>query len=315
MNAFRDYQMFGISFRSEIPLSFPEQSTGVADITLKLASAQWFENASGGARPSPEGVGWYERVVCRNGSDYLRWPGLFEFLVSPDGRTIACRPLENSSAESFQSYLLGQVLSYALIKQGHEPLHATAIVIDGAAVAFLGASGQGKSTLAAAFLSAGCRLLTDDLLVIRDVGGVLCGFPGPPRIKLFPGAARRFLPDEASLARMNPDSNKFIIGLPPKYVHPTTAPVRACFILDGLDDGKLQITTLSGAPSCMALLGATFNKRLVGAARLQRQFVTARHWAERIPVKRVRYAWRIDAIEDVVRAISEDVNTARELVV
>jgi len=55
----------------------------------------------------------------------------------------------------------------------------------------LGDSGHGKSSLAACFLAAGHRLLTDDLLVIGESGDYLMAHPGPPRIKLFPAVWRR----------------------------------------------------------------------------------------------------------------------------
>src|SRR5262249_39164851 len=84
---------------------------------------------------------------------------LFEFLVSSDGRRIAYNPLSDSSLLAFETYLLSMVLSYALLKLGYEVLHATAVMVDGEALALLGPSGHGKSTLAAAFLSAGCPVL------------------------------------------------------------------------------------------------------------------------------------------------------------
>jgi hypothetical protein len=78
-------------------------------------------------------------VRCPDGSDYLCWKNLFEFTVSADGRSVVCGPLDQSTNESLETYLLGPVLSFALAKQGREPLHATAVIVDGKAIAFLGA--------------------------------------------------------------------------------------------------------------------------------------------------------------------------------
>ena len=91
--------------------------------------------------------------------------------------------------ESFQVYLLGQALSFALLKLGFEPLHATAVVVDGRAVALLGESGSGKSTLAAAFVDAGFQMLTDDVLMVHECRGEAMAYPGPARLKLFPKVA------------------------------------------------------------------------------------------------------------------------------
>ncbi|PYT92309.1 MAG: hypothetical protein DMG36_15620 [Acidobacteria bacterium] len=81
---------------------------------------------------------WFHYAPLEDGSDYLRWTGLFEFLISADGRRIAARTLTDISQEAFQTYLLGQVLSFALLKQGIESLHSTVVAVDGGAVAILG---------------------------------------------------------------------------------------------------------------------------------------------------------------------------------
>src|SRR5439155_8977822 len=132
--------------------------------------------------------------------------------VAADGGRITCRRLEESSLESFQVYMLGQALSFALVRQGFEPLHATVVVIDDQAVAFLGDNAFGKSSLAACFLEAGHRLLTDDLLILQDSpnGGILA-YPGPPRLKLFPKMATRFLGQTVNRVHLNADTAKLIL--------------------------------------------------------------------------------------------------------
>lgn len=302
---FRDYCLYGTGIRSEIPLTYPERPlTGAADVTFSFAPRHWFADVTAGLSRAGTAVDWYEHVSCPDGSDYLRFPALFEFIVSPDGRSVACLLLEGATVESFQAYLFGHVLSYALVKQGHEPLHATAVEIGGAAVAFLGASGQGKSTLAAAFLQAGHRVLTDDLLLIRDVDGALCGWPGPPRIKLFPEVAERFLPQQASATPMNPDTTKLMIRLEGHQQHDGPVPIQSfCVLEDCEHDAGIRLSSLSGTQSVIQLLGSTFNTRLVTSERLRRQFLAAREWLRRIPVWRLEYPRAIDDIDLVLEAV------------
>ena len=64
------------------------------------------------------------------------------------------------------------------------------IVVNGRAVAFLGASTYGKSSLAACFIAAGHRLLTDDTLRLEERDGQWIAYPGPPRLRLLPKVAR-----------------------------------------------------------------------------------------------------------------------------
>ena len=306
---FHDYSLNGISLRSEIALVYPECAAGAEpDVTISVRDPRWFSEIRQGLVDVDTSSSWYEYASLPDGADFLRWPSLFEFVVSADGRHVAAGHLENATAESFQSYLLGWVLSFALVKQGYEPLHATVVVVDGKAVAFLGTSGDGKSTLAAAFVHAGHTLLTDDLLVIREVDGVFLGFPGPPRLKLFPHIAERFHPQKLSLGPMNPDSDKIMIALAAHEAHDRPVPMHGFVVLDEPDTpgGNVQLETLSPHQSLLALVAATFNDRLRAADRLQRQFWSSTEWADRLPASRAKYPRTLAALTQVQQAIVRD---------
>jgi hypothetical protein len=305
----RDYSLYGMAIRSEIPLSYRERGGwSPPDVTISLQLPHWFGNARRDLADMDTSSSWYEYGVLPDGSDYLRWPSLFEFVVSADGRHVAAGQLANASAESFQSYLLGWVLSFALVKQGYEPLHATAVVVDGKAVAFLGTSGHGKSTLAASFLHCGHTLLTDDLLLIREIDGRFVAFPGPPRIKLFPHVAAQFQPRKVSLGPMNPESDKVMIALERHEVHDQPVPMHGFVVLDVTEAPEcLQLEPLSPHESFLALVAATFNDRLRAADRLQRQFRVSAAWTDRLSARRATYPRTFSALAAMQRAIVRDV--------
>ena len=126
----------------------------------------------------------------------MRTPDLFRLdgkvALVTGGAGIVGRPIEDQSLEVFQTYLLGAVLSFALLKQGIDPIHATVVVVDGMGIALLGNTGYGKSTLAAAFLASGHRLLTDDLLVVsRRAEGLLLSAGHAVRRRLERSPAQR----------------------------------------------------------------------------------------------------------------------------
>src|SRR5690348_9893652 len=151
----RMYGLYGLCIHSFWALPGPAGS-GAANIQITEGPASSFSAA---AREAPvENGRWFHQASLKNGLTYLRWSELFEFLVSTDGRRIIGRPLSGTSGEALRTYLLGQVLSFALLKQGIEPLHSTVIVIDGVAVGLCGDCGYGKSSLAGSFLQAGHRL-------------------------------------------------------------------------------------------------------------------------------------------------------------
>jgi hypothetical protein len=309
----RDYSLYGLSLRSEIPLAFPEtRSSAAPDITFSLKSPRFFSEARSLISSSLDEEWWYHHAALADGSVFVRVPGYCEFVVSSDGGSIACGELEESTAEWFQTYLLGVVLSFALLKQGHEPLHSTVVVVDGKGVALCGNSGWGKSTLAAAFLHAGHTILTDDLLIIRDVDGVLCGCPGPSRIKLFPHIARRFQPDKITHEPIDPGSEKLILPLAPHEVHDRPVPLHGFFVLDEPVDptASVSIQTLPARLSFMAIVGAAFNVRERSPERLRRQFLAAKEWTARLPVRRLCYPRSLPMLDRVIEAVIADVRSA-----
>jgi hypothetical protein len=83
-------------------------------------------------------------------------------------------------------------MAVLLRQRGFAVLHASAIAINGGAIAFLGKSGWGKSTLAEAFYARGYGVVTDDVMAIHLDGVHPHVSPGSPSIKLFPDAADFF---------------------------------------------------------------------------------------------------------------------------
>ena len=98
----------------------------------------------------------------------LRYFDASEFLLDRTGTRVWARwPPEVSQAE-IRMCLLGPIIGFVLHLRGTPCLHASAVAIDGRAVAFLGHSGAGKSTTAAAFIRRGFRALTDDVLALDE---------------------------------------------------------------------------------------------------------------------------------------------------
>lgn len=288
------YEVYGIRLRSEIELSFAEHiPAGEPEVDVLGETEHFFRRASRAAALIPDTSRWYEYAILDNAQIYLRWDGLFEFLIDGDGRRIWFHSLGADSAESLRVYLLGRALSFALVRQGLEPIHSSAVVLNGAALAFLGESGFGKSSLAAVFIEAGCRLLTDDQLLVSHASGQQAAQPGPPRIKVFPWVARRFLSLHGEGVRLNKWSEKLVLPLGDDRHQSHPAPLRAFYVLDGpsavSNQQNIQIVTLSQREALVELMRHTFNYHLSDRERLQRLFSKSRELASRVPVKRISY--------------------------
>lgn len=271
-----------------------------------------FSKAVDGVTLRPTPTAWYRHAHLEDGSTYLRWEGLAEFLISADGLRVTFGWIGAATWEAFQVYLLGQALSFALVKRGHEPLHATSVVVDGRAVVFLGNSGFGKSSLAACFLRAGHQLLTDDLLMLREGPDGFTAYPGPPRIKLFPDMARRHLGERVTGPPMNLETEKRVIALEPHQRCLTPVPLGAIYALVSPREvgrkQRIRIETLSSRQAFVTLVANTFNYLIVGSDRLQRQFQETARLASCVPVKTLAYPRRPGALPKVCDAVLADLS-------
>ena len=310
------YSVYGVTLSSEIPLPLPLNGEyTLATITLTTAGEDYFAAEVGTPRHDPEWTSWFQYAPLPDGRSYVRGWEMGEVLVSADGLEIVCRADVGSSPESFHVYLLGQALSFALLKLGFEPLHATAVVIDGMAVALLGESGSGKSTLAASFVTAGFPLLTDDVLMLHDSGNSVLAYPGPARLKLFPNVAARFISDLSGTAKMNNQTAKLLVALGDAQMHDQPTPLVAIYDVEPPPGAPgsidVRIGMMSGRDAALALVRATFNQRFVNRDRLTRQFSLSITLAERGLVRRLTYPRLLSRLPDVVSAVLDDVAQTR----
>lgn len=132
------------------------------------------------------------KVVCIAGAAGfdIHVSGIGRFAVSvPDGH-IWCMSLETGLSRArarLEEVLLGPALVLSLACRDVWCLHASAVSLSGSTVLFLGASGQGKSTLAGYCAGrSGLERVADDILPCSLVDEVACAKPHFPQLKLPP---------------------------------------------------------------------------------------------------------------------------------
>ena len=117
------------------------------------------------------------------------------YVVSPDGRRILGAP-PGGAAWRWERLVLAQVLPLAAVLRGLDVFHASAVELTGRAIAFLGRSGAGKTTLASRIVARGAGLVTDDVLAVDVAGATVRAHRGGAVARIDPRELRTLPPRE-----------------------------------------------------------------------------------------------------------------------
>lgn len=305
-----NYQLYGLAIQSPLPLPCARSGSHFRpDVRLKAGNEKRFARLLAEIGPPQD---WFRCRRLPDGTTYVQWTGLFDFLISSDGRTIEYRQQEQVTVDSFSVYLLGQILSFSLLARGVESLHGTVVLVDGEAVAFLGDCGYGKSTLGAAMLARRFPVLTDDLVVLEERDGAWTVHPGMPRIKLFPAVARALLGSDAGGTPMNPGTSKLVFRLGAEQAARRPVPLKALYVLSEPSapgtrgPAGVRIEALSGRDAFLEVIRAAFNLLVLDPRRMANQFAFATRLAGSVPLRRLTYPRRLSALPAVCDALLAD---------
>ncbi len=182
--------------------------------------------------------------------------------------------------------LLGPALILALGLHGVYCLHASAALVDGNALAFVGESGKGKSTLARWLDTHGkgsWRRIGDDVLPVsmRSDGSVDV-LPHFPQLKI---------------AALNQPS----AGVPERV------PLAAVYVLDRpAVGGRVEIRRMGAQEGALALLRHTVASRLFDGDLLRKHLDFCVQAASDIPAHRLIYPLIPEALQELSEALADD---------
>ena len=265
-----NYHAFGLGIESQLRL--PELKVGVAapEVTVRFGNILLGDGVgleSGSIRE--------QCVKARQDEVQVFWKGEASFLMR-HGREIIVQPEENVPESVLRMGVLGPGIAAILQQRGHLVLHASAVVIGGRAVGFVGWKGRGKSTTAASLFVRGCPLLTDDLLALNgEVGKPILAHPSLAQFKLWPDSAETALSEAAeTLPRLHDAYEKRAKSVVNGFA-PEPVPLAAIYVL-GLGS-EPAVHRLSPQESFREIVSHTFCARYgnqvfagsVGATHLQ----------------------------------------------
>lgn len=235
----------------------------------------------------------------------LRFPDLADFIISKDGCTLEAWPGPEMSPETLRHLVLDQVLPRVLAHQGRLVVHSGAVRVGQEAIAFIGDTGRGKSTLTASFHAAGYSLLSDDGLELVQEENTTRVRSTYPSLRLWPETVAGLFARAPDLAPMAHYSSKRRIIL--KNVGSSAPlPLASIYVLapDAQDDvADISLTRLSPREACMTIISNSFQLDVTDRHRATSLLTVASNIAQQLPVFSLAYPRNFAVLPEVRQAI------------
>jgi hypothetical protein len=300
------YRAFGMTLRSEIPMpeltEAPPESR--ADLHIRYTADL----------PLPTRAEGVVANFREDGRHFLAWPDVCAFQFrGPD--LIEVQPYPDTPVSYLAFPLLGPIMALALHMRGLVTLHASAIDVEGRGVIFVGDKMAGKSTTAAAFLRAGYRLLTDDLLAIdQSDPSRPCILPAYGQIKLSQDAAQAVtIAHSQPLPLVYPAFEKRQHRLTDPFSHVRIVPARL-YVLDRGGE-QAAVTRLAGPDALRAIMRYSYVTRFGKGV----MFPAVEAWhvrscialASAVQVATLHIPHDLDRLDEVVALVASDSSDQR----
>lgn len=282
------YRAYGLNIAAEraLPLR-PAPSGAEPDLTVVYAGPAPPERPSGPDRRdlTVADSGWTLRYDNSEGG----WMA-FEYSVL-DRRLRLSGSVE---WEAFEGPIGGVVCAVLLRLRGATLLHGACVGWGRhRAIAILGASGHGKSTLAGAFIARGATLLTEDLLHLRRGPAGYAAEPGAPTLHLLADAYRHLAPllPPGSACPSGDNKVRLMLG-----GNADPAPLSAVYVLEPPGGGREpSLERLSGSAAVGALAEHLYGSRWIRPAGGGDLAFCARLALE-VPVFALSRPWSLDGL-------------------
>jgi hypothetical protein len=248
----------------------------------------------------------------------LRFQGIADFSIDLDSKEIFGTPTNEDNPEGLVHLLLDQVIPRVLSHTGRPVLHASSVLLpDGSIIAFLGLSGKGKSTLAAAFHKSGYRVFSDDCLLVEKPAGQSppAAIAAYPSLRLWSDSRERLFSDTVQFEQIAWYTQKrqhlmkdSVTALPPKAL------IAAIFILGdspSKPQGKpIEIEVANGNRATVSLIESLFALDVNNKRRAVRDFGWAADLARsEMPIYVLNFYRKFSLLDDLVASVLEKVET------
>jgi hypothetical protein len=267
-----DQLLFGLRVRSPLPIPYapPLPPAGAAGLRLHPDTLPAWLGAMAREPYFRDDERRFTIDRCANGAFVFGYPDGTTFVLgAPDVWMAWQAPL---TFEDACTYLAGPILAFVMRLRGAACLHASAVEVDGRAIAIAGAAGAGKSTLAAALVGRGATLLAEDVVALVDNGNpgdgtrLVC-IPSYAGIRLWPESAELLFGDRDALPPISATWDKRMLAAE------LSAEPRELAAIYLLERGEAtSIEAIDGREAFLRLVACSYRGELLDAPMRRRQF-------------------------------------------
>lgn len=290
-------RLYGMTIASELPLHQhrPPPPGAPVDLTIRMGEPM----ATTDDQPPGRLLlhlqvdrQYYSASELPEGGYVLRFYGTCDIRIDPTLRLATTHLYEGADPAIAAVLAGGTLLAFILTIQGAPLLHASAVQISDSALAFVGASGMGKSTTATLMCADGASVITDDLLRL-DLSHTppLC-FLGATELRLRKAAGDLSEHFDSAPGRRLTGDDRDALAVPRATVE--SLPLRAIVIPGPEQNSERTRPEIQRLDPMRAFLLLSQFPRLLGwedPAILQRQFQQLGTITERVPIYVARLPW------------------------
>jgi len=308
-----------ITSNCRVPGLPADEGPAGGDLEIHLNDGTKFPDLFGEFLYTSENVDEFGRPCLRVGRLCTGAYGLFysdgpRFVVDPHGHEILADWPAGYCLEDAVTYLSGPVLAFVLRLRGIISLHASAVAVEGRAIALVGSPGAGKSTLSAAFAKSGYAVLSDDVVALIENGACFRAQPGYPRVNLWPDEVRALFGSEDALPRITPTWDKRFLPLDQDrfLFEPQALPLGVVYVLRSREAGRpaCRIGPVARPLAMITLVANTYLNYLLDKNMRSREFGVLGRLVNSVAVRFVDSPDATSQLGELVRAIVVDAKEA-----
>lgn len=232
-----------------------------------------------------------------------------QFWLERAGKEIWATWPESSTLEDACSYLVGPVLGILLRMRGVTCLHASAVALNGEALAFVGMEGAGKSTTAAAFAREGDGVLSDDVVALQENESKFLVVPAYPHVCLWQESVAMLYGSADALPPFSKGWEKQRLSLGNGETRFQSQPLSLgaiYFLGERRSEDAPLVETVRPQAALLSLITDSFASSTLDREMRAREFDVLGRLVTRVPVRRVFAHSDGLRIHELCRVIRED---------